>query len=156
MNKPATFIENISLKDCANGMHLFQEFKTILIQIQDYDVTGKAKFVQPKFKDDFVAIYKFRFEDTHDESIYSNCITDDDARRIAEILVKALDLNRHVVVHCHAGVCRSGAVAEVGEMLGFTPTGKFKIPNTLVKKKLLKALYEMDAKYECFQPYEST
>lgn len=100
MQKPATFIENISFKDCANGMHLFQEGKTVLIQIQDYDVTGTAKFVQPKFEKDFVSIYKFRFEDTHDESIFSNCITDEDATTIAKILLDCLAKGLHVVVHC--------------------------------------------------------
>ena len=144
MQKPAIFIENISLKDCVNGLHLFQEGRTVLIQIQDYG----AKFCKPKFKDKFVNIHKFQFEDTHEESIWSNCITDEDAALITKILLDCLDKGLHVVVHCHAGICRSGAVAEVGEMLGFTPTDKFKIPNTLVKRKLLKALGEIDAVYE--------
>ncbi len=136
------FIENLSMKDCINGMHLLEEDNTVLIQIQD---TG-AKFCHPKFKDKFVGISKFQFEDTHDESTFSNCITDEDAMHIAKILLDCLDKGRHVVVHCHAGICRSGAVAEVGEMLGFTPTDKFKIPNTLVKRKLLKAIVSLDAK----------
>ena len=46
----------------------------------------------------------------------------------------------NVVVHCHAGVCRSGAVAEVGIAMGFQDTGVFRAPNLMVKHKLLNAL----------------
>ena len=46
----------------------------------------------------------------------------------------------NVVVHCHAGVCRSGAVAEVGITMGFEDTGVFRAPNLMVKHKLMKAL----------------
>jgi len=46
----------------------------------------------------------------------------------------------NVVVHCHMGVCRSGAVAEVGVMMGFRDTEKFRIPNLMVKKKLMEQL----------------
>jgi len=42
--------------------------------------------------------------------------------------------------HCVAGVCRSGAVAEVGTMLGFTDTETFRIPNVMVKRKLIQQL----------------
>ena len=46
----------------------------------------------------------------------------------------------NVIVHCHAGVCRSGAVAELGVMLGFKDTESFRSPNLLVKHKMMKAL----------------
>ena len=46
----------------------------------------------------------------------------------------------NVVVHCHAGVCRSGAVAEVGVMLGFDDSESFRSPNLLVKHKMMKVL----------------
>ena len=46
----------------------------------------------------------------------------------------------HVVVHCHAGVCRSGAVVEVGVMMGFDDTEVFRSPNLLVKHKMMRAL----------------
>jgi hypothetical protein len=45
-----------------------------------------------------------------------------------------------VVVHCVAGVCRSGAVAEVGVMLGFDDTEVFRSPNLLVKHKMMRKL----------------
>lgn len=43
------------------------------------------------------------------------------------------------MVHCTAGICRSGAVTEVAEMLGFKYIGNHRQPNILVKKKLIKA-----------------
>ena len=45
-----------------------------------------------------------------------------------------------VVVHCHAGICRSGAVAEIGVMLGFDDAEAFRSPNLLVKHKMMKVL----------------
>ena len=45
-----------------------------------------------------------------------------------------------VVVHCHAGVCRSGAVCEIGVMMGFNDTEVFRSPNLLVKHKMMQVL----------------
>ena len=44
------------------------------------------------------------------------------------------------MVHCHAGICRSGAVVEIGSMLGFTATDRFRQPNLRVKHKMMKVL----------------
>jgi hypothetical protein len=46
----------------------------------------------------------------------------------------------NVVVHCFAGICRSGAVTEVGVMMGFEDTGRFRAPNLLVKHRMMRAL----------------
>ena len=46
----------------------------------------------------------------------------------------------NVLVHCHAGICRSGAVVEVGSMIGFTPTERYRQPNLRVKRKMMKEL----------------
>jgi hypothetical protein len=46
----------------------------------------------------------------------------------------------NVIVHCVAGVCRSGAVCEVGVMLGFDDTEAFRSPNLLVKHRMMKCL----------------
>jgi protein tyrosine phosphatase len=59
----------------------------------------------------------------------------------------------NVLVHCHAGICRSGAVVEVGTILGFTPTERFRLPNLRVKHKMMKALgltYDANEKSEPF------
>ena len=52
----------------------------------------------------------------------------------------ALANRMNVVVHCHAGVCRSGAVCEIGVMLGFDDTEAFRSPNLLVKHRMMKQL----------------
>ena len=46
----------------------------------------------------------------------------------------------NVIGHCHAGVCRSGAVCEIGVMLGFDDTEAFRSPNLLVKHRMMRAL----------------
>lgn len=71
---------------------------------------------------------------------YSQYMTPEQARKIVDDLKYALDNGMNVVVHCHAGVCRSGAVAEVGEMMGFEPMGAGRIPNTHVKSLLIDEL----------------
>jgi predicted protein tyrosine phosphatase len=45
-----------------------------------------------------------------------------------------------VIVHCFAGICRSGAVCELGVMMGFQDTERFRQPNLLVKNRMMKAL----------------
>jgi hypothetical protein len=56
------------------------------------------------------------------------------------LLQHALKKRMNVVVHCMAGLCRSGAVAEVGVMMGFNDTERTRIPNIRVKHRLMKAL----------------
>jgi hypothetical protein len=46
----------------------------------------------------------------------------------------------NVIVHCVAGVCRSGAVCEIGVMMGFDDTEAFRSPNLLVKHRMMKHL----------------
>jgi hypothetical protein len=64
----------------------------------------------------------------------------DQAAQLAQLLQRALVNRMHVIVHCHAGVCRSGAVAEVGVMLGFDDAEAFRSPNLLVKHRMMAAL----------------
>jgi len=70
---------------------------------------------------------------------------------LVTLLKFAIDMHVNVVVHCHAGLCRSGAVVEVASMMGFTPVEKLRIPNLRVKHKMMKALgltYDADEKQE--------
>ena len=72
------------------------------------------------------------------------------ANELVRLLQRALANRMNVVVHCHAGVCRSGAVCEVGVMLGFRDTEVFRSPNLLVKHRMMKALgwtYDSDDKH---------
>ena len=62
------------------------------------------------------------------------------ADELVRLLQHAKDNNMNVIVHCHAGVCRSGAVCEVGVMMGFKDTEAFRSPNLLVKHRMMKKL----------------
>jgi predicted protein tyrosine phosphatase len=133
MMKP--WIENISLDDVRKGYHYDPGFNSMLIQIVDPGV----EFPQPKY--DFRKVYKFFFLDVEDNEpdgcLYDAAITNADAKGIAAALNEAWKEHMNVVVHCHMGVARSGAVAEVGVMMGFRDTEKFRIPNLMVKHKLM-------------------
>lgn len=135
MSKP--WIVNVSKDAVKRGQHPVSN-KTLLIQIVD----TMAEFPEPALKDQFSAIYQFRFLDIEaDEKIVSLDfgIQQDQADEIYRILQVALANDINVVVHCHAGICRSGAVVEMGVMMGFRELNVYRQPNTLVKQKLMKA-----------------
>ena len=136
MMKP--WIENISLDDVRKGHHYDPGVNSMLIQIVD----PGTEFPKPKY--DFRKTYQFYFLDVEDNEpdgcLYDAAITNEDAKGIAEALREAWNESMNVVVHCHMGVARSGAVAEVGTMLGFRDTEKFRIPNLMVKHKLMHYL----------------
>jgi predicted protein tyrosine phosphatase len=67
-------------------------------------------------------------------------VTDVQAVELVRLLQHALDNRMNVIVHCVAGVCRSGAVCEVGVMLGFDDTEAYRSPNLMVKHKMMKVL----------------
>ena len=62
------------------------------------------------------------------------------AEEIIKFLQESLEKGYNVIVHCTVGLCRSGAVAEVGVMMGFSDTGTYRQPNMMVKNYLLKVL----------------
>ena len=136
MIKP--WIENVSMKDIQVGEHFDAGTNSMLIQIVD----PGTEFPTPKFN--FKKVTQYFFLDVEDDDkekfYYAAAITDDDAKGIAEDLKYALANHMNVVVHCHMGICRSGAVAEVGVILGFRDTEKFRVPNRMVKRKLIKYL----------------
>jgi len=110
---------------------------SMLIQITD----PTDNFPTPKFK--FKEIHQFEFLDGEipSETVPEEfLITEEQAKKIAELLIKAFKNKMNVVVHCQAGICRSGAVVEAGSIIGFTPSDRnFRIPNWLVKKKIIEA-----------------
>lgn len=134
------FIQNISLEDCKNGNHLEAGPNSVLIQITDCDTPA------PKPKEVFKEAYQFQFLDIEDNWITKHlevehmAISDEQAQKISEILKNALNQNANVIVHCHMGISRSGAVADVGVALGFSDTRTWRRPNMLVKHKLMKFL----------------
>lgn len=140
-----SWIQNIAASDVSTGNHIAVGENSMLIQIMDPCSTW------PMPKHQFKEIHQFEFLDIEDDGLTNLgdgeltdmsefAITNDQANQIAILLKKALDSRMDVIVHCFAGVCRSGAVAEVGVMMGFQDSEAFRSPNILVKHKLLKAL----------------
>jgi rhodanese-related sulfurtransferase len=139
------WIQNVSKHDIIMGNHRDPGDNTMLIQIMDPD----EGFPKPKYK--FSECHQFEFLDVEghgytnfgdDEvtDVSDQLITDDQAKQLSKLLLQAKERNMNIVVHCYAGIFRSGAVAEVGVMLGFEDTQVFRSPNRLVKHKLLQAL----------------
>jgi protein-tyrosine phosphatase len=90
----------------------------------------------------FKEIHEFEFLDAEDEDGFEDeCkIQDEQAAELVRLLKHAQENHMNVVVHCHAGICRSGAVVEVASMMGFTPADRLRIPNMRVKHKMMKVL----------------
>lgn len=131
------WIQNVSMRDIIRGDHKPAGKNSMLIQIVDPD----SDF--PKPKNYFKEIYQFKFFDAEERDTKVSDffkITTKQANQIVNLLKHALDNDINVTCHCHAGLCRSGAVAEVGVMMGFNDVGNFRIPNSMVKKMLINAL----------------
>jgi len=130
------FIENVSKSDVFNGHHYDVGPNAMLIRIQD-PATEFGKIKYP-----FKEVYEFEFLDAEDEDGFEDeCkIQDEQAVEIVRLLQRAKDNAMNVVVHCHAGICRSGAVVEVATMMGFTPSDRYRQPNLRVKHKMMKVL----------------
>jgi len=126
------WIENIPLENVAKGQHHACGENSMLIQISDHDMA----FPAPKHT--FKEVHKFTFLDIEQEGDFS--ITDEQAAELVQLLQHAKEKRMNVVVHCHAGICRSGAVAEIGVMMGFSDCERFRSPNLLVKHKMMRVL----------------
>jgi predicted protein tyrosine phosphatase len=131
------WIQNISLKDIKQGFHYDAGINSMLIQIVDPGV----EFPTPKYQ--FRETHQFCFLDieANDYSINEEWRCSElQANQLVKLLKHALDQSMNVIVHCHAGVCRSGAVCEVGVIMGFQDTEGYRAPNLLVKNRMLQAL----------------
>jgi predicted protein tyrosine phosphatase len=126
------FIENCAAYQIADGTHSNAGDNAMLIAIADPGTNHPAP------KASFKVVKRFHFFDTEDVS--KGAITDQQANEIYSALKYALKNKMNVIVHCVMGVCRSGAVAEVGTILGFEDTGKWRQPNLLVKQKLIACM----------------
>jgi predicted protein tyrosine phosphatase len=141
------WIENVSWDAVKNGFHSDMGSNAMLIQIAD-----PATFF-PVPKHTFKEVHQFEFLDAEDGDRFPDecMIQDDQAAELVRLLQHALDNSMNVLVHCHAGICRSGAVVEVGSMMGFTPTERFRMPNLRVKHRMMKVLgltYDSEEKQE--------
>jgi predicted protein tyrosine phosphatase len=132
------WIENVAAADVPTGFHHDAGVNAMLIQIMDNDTTW-----WPEPKHQFKEVYKFKFLDIEKDD---HCIdpamkiSDTQAEELVHLLQHAFENRMNVVVHCMAGICRSGAVCEIGVMMGFQDTERFRSPNLLVKHKMMKAL----------------
>ena len=139
------WIQNVAMSDIKRGFHFEAGINSMLIQIMD----PPGDFPTPLKQ--FREVHQFDFLDIEKDGMTNNgdgswtdmsefAITDEQAAELVRLLQHALENRMNVVVHCHAGVCRSGAVCEVGVMMGFRDTEVFRSPNLLVKHKMMKVL----------------
>lgn len=141
------WVENVSWDAVKNGTHSDMGENSMLIQIAD-----PASFF-PAPKKTFKEIHQFEFLDAEDGDRFPEeaMISDEQAEKLVFLLNHAKAKSMNVLVHCHAGICRSGAVVEVASMIGFTPTERFRMPNLRVKHKMMRVLgltYDADEKQE--------
>lgn len=139
------WIQNVAMSDIKNGFHFNPGENAMLIQIMD----PPGDFPVPLYK--FKEIHQFDFLDVEEDGLTNNgdgewsdvsefAVTQEQADKLVQLLQHAQANRMNVIVHCHAGVCRSGAVCEVGVMMGFNDTEVFRSPNLLVKHKMMKSL----------------
>ena len=142
------WIQNVAATDIPNGFHVAVKENSMLIQIMD-----PASGWWPKPKHNFREVHQFEFLDAEDKDGFDEDfkISDAQAAELVRLLQHALDNHMDVIVHCMAGLCRSGAVCEVGVMMGFQDTEKFRSPNMRVKHKMMKVLgwsYDANETYD--------
>lgn len=130
------WIQNVALSDITKGHHFDAGPNSMLIQIVD----PAMEFPTPMYQ--FKSTHQFEFLDLEKNDAWGEefKITDAQAEQLVRLLEHALENHMNVVVHCVAGVCRSGAVCEVGVMMGFKDTEAFRSPNLMVKHKMMRVL----------------
>lgn len=131
------WIQNVALSDIKKGFHMEAGVNSMLIQITD------PAYGFPEPLKQFKEVHQFEFLDIEENDFAleeSMRCSHEQAKELVRLLQHALDNRMNVIVHCHAGVCRSGAVCEVGVMMGFDDTEVFRSPNLLVKHRMMKAL----------------
>lgn len=131
------WIENVAAADIPTKFHHDAGPNSMLISITDPASWRPTPTHEFKERHDFEFLDVERDDHVIDEAMK---ISDADAERLVKLLQHALENRMNVVVHCFAGICRSGAVTEVGVMMGFNDTGRFRSPNLLVKHKMMKVL----------------
>ena len=132
------WIQNCAADDIPKGFHVAVGENSMLIQIMD---TATSWWPEPKHQ--FKETHRFEFLDIEekDEVLEEEMkCSHEQAAELVRLLQHALDNRMDVVVHCFAGICRSGAVCEVGVMMGFQDTERFRSPNLLVKHRMMKHL----------------
>lgn len=142
------WIQNVAAADIPTGFHVAVKENSMLIQIMD-----PASAWWPTPKHPFKEVHQFEFLDAEDQDGFDDDfkISDAQAAELVRLLQHALDNHMDVIVHCMAGLCRSGAVCEVGVMMGFQDTERFRSPNLRVKHRMMQALgwtYDKNETYD--------
>jgi protein-tyrosine phosphatase len=149
------WIENCAAADIPLRFHHDAGPNSMLIQIMD----PASWFPEPKHE--FKEIHHFEFLDIEDGDEADDpemFISTEQAKELVRLLRHALDKNMNVVVHCYAGVSRSGAVATVGEQMGFMLVEGFRSPNTRVMRLMMEELslpYEPPAEHRWQEEYRN-
>lgn len=126
------FVENVSRDAIVMGIHsVFDYEKDLLIQITDPD----SQFPVPLKK--FKNVVQHTFWDSEEE----DGPTHDQAISLATQILMAWRNNQNILVHCQAGLCRSGAVAEAAIMLGFKEVHTRRWPNRRLGAQLTQILH---------------
>ena len=128
------WIENCAADDISKAYHHDAGPNSMLIQITD--PAGNIPSPRHLFKEK----YHFEFLDIEDDDHADDpemYISEAQAKELVRLLRHALDNRMNVVVHCFAGICRSGAIVEVGTHLGFNAVEKFRSPNTRVMRLMM-------------------
>ena len=131
------WIENVAASDIPIGFHHDAGPNSMLISITD-----PASW-RPEAKHQFKERHDFEFLDVEEkDEVLEEAMkcSQEQADQLVALLQHALKERMDVIVHCFAGICRSGAVCEVGVMMGFNDTERFRSPNLLVKHRMMKAL----------------
>lgn len=129
-------IQNVAAADIPKGFHFNCGENSMLIQI--LDPCGWVPVPAHEFKE----IHRYEFLDlnTGEENCEEFGITEAQAHQIVENLKHAIEQGMNVVVHCTAGICRSGAVVEVATVMGFKDPCCYRAPNLRVKHFMMKDL----------------
>lgn len=129
-------IQNVSYEDIEDQNYKFTKDNCALIQIVDAD----TEFPDPR--DEFKNISRYIFADSEigDPNHETSGITKSQAANIIRDLNWAKIHNMDVIVHCMAGLCRSGAVVEAAIAMGFEDPETFRAPNIAVAHMLMQEL----------------
>lgn len=131
-------VQNISMISFIHGS--FQHWGGTLIQICDPGTTHP----DPPKDVHFDEVIRLSFFDAEN----STGPSEQDALTIANVIKS----KRNITVHCHAGLCRSGAVTEAAIAYGYEATRNPRIPNLRLKNQLFSLLnLGFNPNSSCFQ-----
>lgn len=134
------FAQNVSMVDAKQGNYRKMDGSTVLIQFADPD----KRF--PRVRGEFVETHQFHCWDVTKsdpawEQLKDHAFSVQHAQHLAQVLMNAWTNQHNVLVHCVAGLCRSGAVVEVlVSAFKYQEVHKNRIPNYMVTSLTFEAL----------------